>query len=304
MNIPLAAPPAGKDRLSWGTITLTVTDLPRAQRFWSEVLGLLPRPHTGAGLALGTAAQTLVVLQPGATKAAPRGVAGLFHVAFSLPRQAEFSRMIRRLMHKRIAFSPVDHLMSKALYLDDPDGHGIEITLETPQRFGGYASQPGRFAMLDTAGRPHSGRAALDIGGELVQADGTEPMLPLPVDAGISHLHLHVPALDAAVAWFQGVGFIPNLALPNIGMADMGAGGPFRHRLAVNIWAGLGVASAPAAAARLVAYQINTADAALFAAAQSRLKITPETGHATGIDPAGVQLTMALQNAGTTQQMA
>ena len=292
------------ERLTWGAVTLSVTDLDRATAFWTECLGLVPRADRGPGRALGTPDRTLVVLVPGATGPVARGHAGMYHVAFGMPSQAEFSRRIRRFIDLRVPFSPVDHLMSKALYLDDPDGHGIEIAFETPGRFGRFSDAGGRFAMYDAAGRPHGGRERLDLRAELASADGTDPALPLHRDARVAHLHLHVPALDPALAWFERVGFVRNLNLPNFGMADMGTGAPYTHRLAVNVWAGPGARPAPSTSARLLSYRLEPGDAATFAAARAHLAEDPVTGGLTGTDPAGVTLTLAPHAAETRNEDA
>jgi catechol 2,3-dioxygenase len=206
-----------------------------------------------------------------------------------MPSQAEFSRRMRRFLDRGIAFSPVDHLMSKALYVSDPDGHGIEIAWETPERFGRF-SDDGGFAMFDAEGRVHSGRERLRVQAELARADGTDPARALHRDATVAHLHLHVPALDPALSWFESVGFARNLHLRDFGMADMGAGAPYTHRLAMNLWAGPGARPAPADSARLLGYRLQTPDAATFAGAQTRLTEDARTGDLIGTDPAGVTL--------------
>jgi catechol 2,3-dioxygenase len=283
------------ERLTWGPLTLSVTNLDRTAAFWTDVIGFVRRPEQGPGLALGSPDRTLVVLAPGATSPVAKGYAGMYHVALGMPSQAEFSRRMRRFLDLRIPFSPVDHLMSKALYLDDPDGHGIEIPFETPARFGRFSSERGRFAMVDAAGRPHSGRERLDLRAELAAGDGTDPALPLHRDATVAHLHLHVPALDPSLSWFEGLGFVRNLNLPDFGMADMRAGAPYTHRLAMNLWAGPGARPAPASSARLLSYRLEAADAAIFAAAKARLTEIPGSRVLTGTDPAGVSLTLALR---------
>lgn len=283
------------ERLTWGPLTLSVTDLDRAAAFWTDVIGFVRRPEPGPGLALGTPDRTLVVLQPGATSPVGRGHAGMYHVAFGMPSHAEFSRRMQRFIDLRLPFSLVDHLMSKAMYISDPDGHGIEIAFETPERFGRFSNAGGRFAMFDADGRPHSGRERLDLVAELAGAEGTDPALPLHRDATVAHLHLHVPALDASLGWFEGLGFARNLNLPDFGMADMGAGAPYTHRLAMNLWAGPGARPAPAHSARLLSYRLEAADAETFAAAKARLTEIPGSNVLTGTDPAGVTLTLALR---------
>jgi len=283
------------ERLTWGPLTLSVTNLNLAEAFWTAVTGFVRRPEAGPGVALGTPDRTLVVLAPGATSPVAKGHAGMYHVAFGMPSQAEFSRRMQRFMDLGVHFSPVDHLMSKAMYLDDPDGHGIEIAFETPERFGRFSFDGGRFAMFTAAGRPHSGRERLDLRAELAMADGTDPALPLHRDASVAHLHLHVPALDPSLTWFEGLGFARNLNLPDFGMADMGAGAPYTHRLAMNLWAGPGAQPAPRESARLLSYRLETTDGEAFAAAKARLTEIPGSGVLTGTDPAGVTLTLALR---------
>lgn len=286
------------ERLSWDAVTLSVTNLDRAEAFWTTALGFIRRGHEGPGVALGAPDRTLVVLVPGATSPVARGHAGMYHVAFGMPSQAEFSRRMRWLIDLGLPFSPVDHLMSKALYIDDPDGHGIEVTLETPERFGRFGNAGGRFSMYDAAGKPHSGRERLDMRAELAQADGADPALPLHRDAFLAHLHLHVPALNPSIAWFEALGFARNLTLPDFGMADMGAGAPCTHRLAMNIWAGVGAKPAPESSARLLSYRLATSDAETMAVARARLSEDQASGHLHGTDPAGVTLNLrfALSN--------
>ncbi|MBL9050937.1 MAG: VOC family protein [Tabrizicola sp.] len=283
------------ERLTWGPLTLSVTNLDRATAFWTEVIGFVRRPDQGPGVALGTPDRTLVVLAPGATSPVARGHTGMYHVAFGMPSQAEFSRRMQRFIDLRLPFSPVDHLMSKAIYLSDPDGHGIEIAFETPERFGRFTDAGGRFGMYDTEGRAHSGRERLEVRAELAMADGTDPALPLHHDATVAHLHLHVPALDPSLDWFEGVGFARNLTLPDFGMADMGTGAPYTHRLAMNLWAGPGARPAPASSARLLSYRLEATDRTNFAAAKAQLTQDPATGVLTGTDPAGVTLTLSLR---------
>lgn len=285
------------ERLTWGPLTLSVTDLNRAAAFWTDVIGFVRRPERGPGLALGTPDRTLVVLAPGATSPVTKGYAGMYHVAFGMPSQAEFSRRMQQFVDLGVPFSPVDHLMSKAIYLDDPDGHGIEIAYETPERFGRFSDAGGRFTMFDAVGRPHSGRERLDVVAELASADNTDPARPLHRDATVAHLHLHVPALDPSLGWFESLGFARNLNLPDFGMADMGAGAPYTHRLAMNLWAGPGARPAPANSARLLSYRLDAADAEIFVAAKARLTEIPGSGVLTGTDPAGVIVTLALRAA-------
>ena len=243
------------ERLAWGSIALSVTDLPRAVSFWTHTLGLLARDIPG-GVALGTESMTLVTLHPGARRSVERRATGLYHVAIGVPTQVEFSRLMARLMALRVQASPVDHTMSKAIYLNDPDGHGIEIAFETPERFGRFAENLPGFGIYDANGRLRSGRDPLDIRAELEHARSADLTAPLADGSIVAHLHLQVSAIEPSLSWFEKLGFARNLQLPQMGFADMGAGAAYTHRLALNIWAGRNAPSAAADSARLLSYTL------------------------------------------------
>lgn len=279
------------ERLGWGALDLSVTHLDSAMRFWTGALGFVLRPGEGSGMAIGTEQRTLVVLHEGAAMPVQSGHAGLYHVAFGVPSQAEFSRLLARLAGQNLQVSPVDHTMSKAIYLNDPDGHGIEIAFETPERFRRFAVGAAGFAMIDRDGRLRTGRDPLDVRAEMAFARGADLTAPIAEETVVAHLHLHVPDLGTAVDWFEGIGFARNLMLAEMGMADMGAGAAYTHRLAMNIWAGRGVRPAPPHSARLLGYRLITTDSATFAHARARLGPSDD-GSLFGRDPAGIPLTL------------
>ncbi len=66
--------------------------------------------------------------------AKPRRSAGLFHFAILVPSRAALGRSLRRWSEKRWPMTGAsDHLVSEALYLNDPDGLGIEIYRDRPR---------------------------------------------------------------------------------------------------------------------------------------------------------------------------
>jgi len=94
------------DRLSWGQVELQVTDLDRAVAFWTMALGLIERDHSAPGIGLGTKERTLIVLHPGAETPVKAPFTGMYHVAIGVRSQAEFSRMLARLIHLNIQVGP------------------------------------------------------------------------------------------------------------------------------------------------------------------------------------------------------
>ncbi|EDQ31969.1 putative ring-cleavage extradiol dioxygenase [Hoeflea phototrophica DFL-43] len=275
------------DRVSWGVVELQVTDLDRAIEFWSSALGLIERDQSASGIALGTRDRTLIVLHSGADTPVAAPYTGMYHVAIGVRSQAEFSRMLARLIQLNVQVGPTDHLMAKSLYLQDPDGLEIEITYETPERFGHFGDMSKGLTLYSVNGEAHSGRGPLDVRAELSHAAGADPMAPLADDSYLAHLHFKVPALEPALEWYETLGFERHLTLDAWGFADMGAGAPNTHRLAMNIWAGPNNPPMPQGMAGLVHYELIT---------HSEIVASPhlrQDGDALrGTDPAGVAVTL------------
>lgn len=273
------------DRFAWGVIELQVTDLGRAVEFWTSALGLIERERSASKVALGTKAKTLFVLHAGATKPVRPQFTGMYHVAIGVRSQVEFSRILARLIHLNVRVSPTDHLMAKSLYLIDPDGLEIEITFETPERFGSFGDISAGLVLYDSEGRPHNGRSPLDVGAELVHAEGADALLPLANDTYLAHLHFKVPALEPALDWYESLGFSRHLTLESWGFADMGAGIENTHRLAMNIWAGPNLSPAPKDMARLVHYELIALD---MSVPESVPTLKKDGEFLRGKDPSGV----------------
>ncbi|WP_435311389.1 VOC family protein [Primorskyibacter sedentarius] len=276
------------DRLTWGVIELQVTDLDRAVYFWTTAFGLIKRSHTGPGVALGTDRSTLFVLHSGAQTPVAAPFTGMYHAAIGVRSQSEFSRMLARLLFLEVEVVPTDHLMAKSLYLKDPDGLEIEVTFETPERFGHYGDMSRGLTLYDADGRRHNGRGPLDVAAELAHAADADPMDPLASDSYLAHLHLKVRALEPALDWFEALGFERNLTLDAWGFADMGAGAPNTHRLAMNIWAGTNRPPAPREMAGLLRYELIAQGSAPVASPHLR----PDGDVLRGTDPVGIPVTV------------
>lgn len=285
---PSAPSDIARDRLSWGLVELQVRDLTRSVEFWTSALGLIPRDHAGDGIALGTKEKALFVLHAGASRPVEPAYTGMYHVAIGVRHQAEFTRMLARLIHLGVQVGPTDHLMAKSLYITDPDGLEIEITLETPERFGRFGDMSKGLVLYDTEGQPHSGRGPLDVRAELAHAQEADLLAPLADDTYLAHLHFKVATLEPALDWFTSLGFERHLTLDKWGFADMGAGAPNTHRLAMNIWAGPNRPAAPDNMARLLSYELIAHDDRLL---ENEL-LQRNAGSLRGNDPTGTPVTL------------
>ena len=117
-----------------GEVHLTVAGLPRSLAYYRGAIGL-DVLEQGAGRArLGVADRGLLVLveHPGA-RPAP-GHTGLYHFALLLSRRADLARWLAHAARDRVSLIGLsDHFVSEALYLSDPDGHGIEVYWDRPR---------------------------------------------------------------------------------------------------------------------------------------------------------------------------
>jgi catechol 2,3-dioxygenase len=288
------------ERIVYGAVHLDVTDLQRSLSFWRDVVGLVEIPSFPGEQRLGVDGRALVVLHPDATRPAGRGHAGLYHLAIHVPDGLQFARTVMRIGEARIPQSFSDHIFSNASYLHDPDGIMLEVTLESPERYRSVEIGPRGAYVIDSEGRRRGPTEPLDVPAVLAPLGDGDPHGPLGSGSYIGHVHLHVPGLAAANAFYRDViGFSEHANMAAIGMADLSAGGRFPHRIAVNDWNGPAAAQAQPGTAGMRRYELILNDGEglerLAARAGSAgVELSPaEDGRASLRDPAGNMIEVA-----------
>lgn len=74
-------------------------------------------------------------------KPAPETAPGLYHTAILYPTRKDLAVALQRLIDAGYPLSgAADHGVSEALYLDDPDGNGVELYWDRPK--GEWPSKP------------------------------------------------------------------------------------------------------------------------------------------------------------------
>src|SRR5829696_7692607 len=117
-----------------GAVHLTVADLDRAVEYYEREIGLALRERDHGQAALGTGGEDLLVLveEQGAKPA--DGFSGLYHFALLVPDRTDLARWLAHAARDRVQLVGMsDHFVSEALYLRDPDHHGIEIYADRPR---------------------------------------------------------------------------------------------------------------------------------------------------------------------------
>jgi catechol 2,3-dioxygenase len=246
-----------------GAVALIVPDLERSLHYYQQNIGLqLHRRENGAA-ALGVGGPDLLILQeqPG-VRPVQRGRSGLYHFAILTPSRQELARTLRHLIDSHTPIGGAsDHAVSEALYLTDPDGHGIEIYRDRPRSEWEFPN--GTLKMtLD----PFQFESVL---GELT---GNEPAWTgLAAGTTIGHVHLHVAHIPPTEQFYCDVlGF--DLMVRYGHQASFIAAGGYHHHLGMNTWAGVGVPPPPEDAARLAWYEVRLPDQGAIEEVVARVK--------------------------------
>jgi len=244
-----------------GAVHLTVADLDRSLAYYEQLIGLRTHARDGGRAALGTGGEDLLVLteEPGARPA--DGYSGLFHFALLVPERVELARWLAHAARDRVPMSGMsDHWVSEALYLRDPDHHGIEIYADRPREL--WEGQVGQ--RLTTL--------PLDVENLLGVLDdpASEPFDGLAEGTVMGHVHLCVSNVEATNDFYRDrVGFGQMAQLGD--QATFLSAGGYHHHFAGNTWQSAGAPYAPDGHARLTQMTIVLPDAASLADVAGRI---------------------------------
>lgn len=224
-----------------GPVHLTVSDLDRSLSFYRASVGLEPIGRDRDRLSLGRDGHTLLVLveEQGARPA--RGYTGLYHFALLVPERVDLARWLAHAARDRVPLQGLsDHYVSEAIYLTDPDGHGIEIYWDRPREH-----WQGKVAERMTT-------LPLDVDGLLGELDdpANEPFDGLPGGTVMGHVHLKVRDIPSTIGFYRDtLGFAVMAQLG--GQAAFLAAGGYHHHLGANTWESAGAPPAPPGTASL-----------------------------------------------------
>ena len=286
------ASPVGAEispRTTLGAVHLTVADLERSLAYYRHEIGLETIAEAPGRASLGAGGRELVVLveHPGA-RPGPRST-GLYHLALLLPERADLARWLAHAIADRVPLVGLsDHFVSEALYLRDPDGHGIEIYWDRPREL-----WEGQVAARMTTLR-------LDVDGLLAELEdpagaGFEG---LASGAVMGHVHLKVSEISETVSFYRDLLGFGLMAQLGPSAAFLGAGG-YHHHIGANVWESAGAAAPAAGSASLRRVTIVLPDDVERARVVARLDAsgwpfeTSEDGPVVR-DPAGNALLLAV----------
>jgi catechol 2,3-dioxygenase len=205
---------------------MMVRDLDRVTAYYRDMLGLTVQEHTRQVAILGVGGVALLELihRPDALPDDPRE-AGLYHAAFLMPTRADLARWILHAAKARMAFTGAsDHDVSEAIYLDDPEGNGVEVYSDRPRE---KWRRDGELIFQKTD--------PLDIDAIIREIDAATATYPsAPEGLRIGHIHLRVGDIANAEAFYGGALGL-DVTRRRTGATFLSSGG-YHHHLAVNVW--------------------------------------------------------------------
>lgn len=214
-------------------VELKVVDLQRSVEFYENIIGFTILEQQANKIYLTADGKTalLSIEQPADIMPTQQKTAGLYHFALLLPTRADLGAILRYFAELNIRVGAGDHLVSEALYLNDPDGNGIEIYTDRPDSEWKWENE-------------YVEMATLQIDAQSILTEGANtPWNGLPAGTVMGHIHLHVSELVRTKEFYNALGF--DVMTPNYpGALFMGAG-KYHHHIGLNTWAGIGAPPTP-----------------------------------------------------------
>jgi len=233
-----------------GAVRLRVADLELMAAFYERAIGLRVINRREGAVTLGPAGGPALVdlaADPAAPPRPPR-TTGLFHLAIVVPTRPDLARALRRVVAAdHFLTGASDHFVSEALYLDDPEGNGIEL----------YRDRP-RAQWRDPDGGLRFGTVPLDVRGLAEQPGTDDPPDGMPAGTRMGHVHLQVGDLEEAGDFYVGtLGFDLMVRIPPA--LFISAGG-YHHHLGLNVFYGEGMPPPPDGALGLHSFDVVLPD--------------------------------------------
>lgn len=215
-----------ESKIYLGEVALYVADLARQKDFYQRVLGLELLEEQDGQVALGRDGQVLVRLLATSDRQSVKSAYGLYHLALLLPSLQALADILKHLSENKVPMvGGADHGYSEAIYLEDPEGNGIELYRDKPQADWDIR-EDGRIIGVTEA---LAAQEIYELGQEVQPfsiAEGTR----------MGHVHLSVKNSRVASHFYQKLlGLEDKFSVPS---ASWLASGNYHHHLAVNEWGG------------------------------------------------------------------
>jgi catechol 2,3-dioxygenase len=205
------------------SVTLNVKDLQRSKQFYTKTLGLSIIKEGRKTLDLGATKDEILLHLNEVSNSVSTKREGLYHIAFLFPSKEALANTFIYMIEKHYPFAgAADHGVSEALYLEDPDGNGIELYYDRP-----VAEWPVKGGHLDMF------VGMIDIN-KLMQSATIKNNLVDPATI-IGHVHLRASSITKMYQFYVDlIGF--NMMVKYGSEAIFLSDAKYHHHLGINAW--------------------------------------------------------------------
>lgn len=221
---------AYRSKIYLAEVALHVKDLDRQTAFYTQIIGLEILSQSDQEVLLGTGGKAVVHLKKTKGEEVVQTSYGLYHMAILLPSREDLADVFKHIAELNYPFiGAADHGYSEALYLEDPEGNGIELYRDKPVADWDIREDGRIIGVTEEL----SAQEIYDMGRKM------NPFVIAP-DTRMGHIHLSVKDSQLATAFYQAVlDLSDKFTIPS---ASWIASGDYHHHLAVNEWGGKALA--------------------------------------------------------------
>ena len=228
-------------------VTIKVENLEQSLAFYKGILGfeILNQSSHSANLTTDGKTTILSLEQPENVIQKQGRTTGLYHFAILLPNRSDLALIVQHLLQIGIRFGSSDHLVSEALYFDDPDGNGIEIYVDRA---------PSEWQWNN--GTVNMTVDPLNFEDLMQTAVQWKKWTKMPEGTVMGHIHLHVSELKNTETFYvKGLGLDTVCRYGN--QALFLSSGGYHHHIGVNTWNGVGAPKPPENSVGLYSFTLN-----------------------------------------------
>jgi catechol 2,3-dioxygenase len=253
---------ASRTPMRVGMVTMRVRNVDQVADFYRDVIGLTVMERNATGAQLGAGGVRLLALEAHPQAATEsRNAAGLYHTAFLMPTRKDLARWLVHVAINRVPLTGfADHRVSESVYLDDPEGNGIEVYADRDPSLWQWSE--GTVTMATDQ---------LNVDDLVTLTDTrTSDYSRAPDGLRVGHVHLRVGDIAKAESFYHGtVGLDPTRRRNG---ASFLSSGRYHHHLAMNVWQSAGAGRRDDAATGLIWFSLEVEKQDLFAAQEERLR--------------------------------
>lgn len=250
-----------------GEAALRVRDLDMMVGFYRDAIGLATLDRSESGAIMGVAGVPLLHLlsRPDAPFERP-SEAGLFHIAFLMPTRTDLARWLVHAAFTQVRLTGfADHSVSEAIYLDDPEGNGLEIYADRPKERWQWSGD-----VVTMGTHP------LDVDALIALTDTTrDTYAGAPGRLRIGHMHLRVGDIAAGRQFYERTLGLDSTRGDNPSSAFLSSGG-YHHHLAMNVWNSTGAQTRDDATTGLDWFSLHVTDGDILGGQIQRLNLSRE----------------------------